>query len=208
MKHLLSLILMGALTNFCFAQNKVEGLELPPDIVVDATKKTLLIEAKCNGLVKWFVASTKKTNYKLNEAKKTIEINLPDSGCIQIAAIGITDQGTTDFASTKIVIKSNQNNLPIAPAKKQTILLFTNFTKLNNDQLDVYDSLYQNTKIQFIVNDTSSPLLSQSKYNELYQNLGSTSLLVVEDSEGKIIFSSLVPKTKKEIDELAFKYSN
>lgn len=208
MKYLFSLILIGALTNFCFAQNKVNGLELPPDIIVDATKKTITLEAKCNGLVKWFVASTKKTNYKLNEAKKTIEINLPNSGFIQVAAIGITDQGSTDFASTKITIKTTENILPITPAKKNTIILFTNFTKLNNDQLAVYDSLYQNSKIQFVVNDTSSPLLSQSKYNELYQNLGSVSLLVVEDNEGKIVFSSLVPNTKKEIDELAFKYSN
>lgn len=208
MKHLISLILMGVLINYCYAQNKVNGLELPPDTVVEATKKTISIEAKCNGLVKWFVASTKKTTYKLNEAKKTIEINLPDSGSIQIAAIGITDQGTTDFASTKITINKTENNLPIAPVKKNTILVFTNFTKLTNDQLNVYDSLYLNDKIKFIVNDISSPLLSESKYSELYQNLGSMSLLVVEDSDGKILFSSLVPKTKKEIDELAIKYSN
>lgn len=208
MKYLLSIILMGVAVNSCIAQNKVTGLELPPDSVVENNKNPIIIEAKCTGLVKWFVSSTKKTTYKLNEAKKTIEINTPDSGFIQIAAIGITEQGTTDFASTKVTIKNSQLPLPIAPAKKNSVLIFTNFSKLSNDQLTIYDNLYQNSKISFIVNDVSSPLLSQPKYNEIYQNLGSNTLLIVEDGEGKVIFSSPVPSTKKEIDELVFKYSN
>jgi len=207
MKNFIAIVILFFITAVCTAQNKVDGLELPVSCTLDASKKTHKIDAKCKGVVKWFVASTQKTTYKIDESKNSIDINLPASGNVQVVAVGVTDSGVTTFATTTISIKKEDIKLPVIPIQKNTILIFTDISKLTNQELDNFDKLYYNQKINFIVNDITSPLLLQTKYNELYQNLDKKPMIIVEDSEGKIQLSGVVPKNDKELNEIINKYS-
>lgn len=189
------------------AQNKVQNLELPANIEVDANKKTHTIEGKCQGVIKWLVTSEIKTKYTLLENKNTITITLPPSGTVNVIAIGNVEGKSTEFAITKITVKGEDKKLPIVEKKPATIYLFVDFKTVSEKRLSLFDSLYQNKKINFICNDLSSPLLTQTKFRELYQESNNNFLLVIEDETGKFIFSQSVPTSDQELLEIIKRYS-
>ena len=192
--------------NLVAAQNKVKDLELPPSVELDASKKTHTIEGKCQGVIKWLVASDIKTKYTIEENKNTITIQLPSSGSVDVIAIGIIEGRPTEFATTKIRVKGEDKKLPLVEKKPPTIYAFVDFKTLSDKKLNLFDTIYQNKKINFVCNDLSSPLLTQPKFRELYQEVSGNSLLVVEDDSGKIILSQTVPSNDQELLEIVKRY--
>jgi hypothetical protein len=194
-------------TNYTSAQNKVKDLELPANAEIDAAKRAHTVEGKCQGLIKWFVTSDTKTKYTINETKNSITINLPPTGNVHVIAIGIIEGKPTEFATTKITVKGEEKKLPLVEKKPPTLYLFVDFKTISEKNLNLFDTLYQNKKINFVCNDLSSPMLTQSKFSELYQQINSNSLLVVEDENGKIILWQTVPNNDQELLEIVKRYS-
>lgn len=195
------------LASFAKAQNKVKDLELPADVEVDAAKKTFTVEGKCQGLIKWLVTSEVKTKYTINEVKNSININLPPSGPVHVVAIGIIEGKPTEFATMKINVKAEEKKLPLAEKQPPTLYIFTDLKTISDKRLAVFDSIYQNNKIKFVCGDLSSPILTQPKFKELYQQTNDFSLLVVEDENGKILFWQTLPKNDQDILEIVKRYS-
>lgn len=199
------LLFLSTLT--VLGQHKVVDLELPPDMTVESSKKTLSIEGKCKGIIKWFVASDLSTKYTVLESKNSITINLPASGNIHVIGIGLIDGKTTEFAHTTVKVKAEEKKLPIVEKKLSSVYIFVDMKTISQEKLNIFDSLYQNKNINFICNDLTSPLLLNTNYNEIYQNLNKNSLMIIEDGEGKIVYSQPLPKESQEIIEIIKRHS-
>ena len=207
MKELLGIFIFLIMASLAYCQNKVADLELPPNTVVEASKKTITVDGKCQGLIKWLVTSDIPTKYTVNESKNSVTINLPESGNINVIALGIINGKATDFAITNIKIKGEDKKLPIVEKTQSSVYVFADIKNISQEKLNLFDTLYQNKNIKFLLNDLSSPLLLQTKYSEIYQSLNQKSLLLVEDSTGKIIYAQPLPQDTQSILEILKQYS-
>lgn len=207
MKKLLGIFIFTAMASLAYCQNKVADLELPANMVVEASKKTITIDGKCQGIIKWLVTSDIQTKYTVNENKNSVVISLPENGSINVVAIGIVNGKATEFAITNIKVKGEDKKLPLVEKKQPSIFVFTDIKNISQEKLNLFDTLYQNKNINFVLNDLSSPLLLQTKYNDIYQSLNQKSLLLVEDGTGKITYAQPLPQDIQSILEILKQYS-
>jgi len=115
MKYIYSFILCIAFTSFIFSQdvkkdlpkgnvalNKVDGLELPPNMEVNPKEGFVIVQAVCKGTVKWLVISENEEKYIVNSSNNSVIVAVPQNGTITVMAIGLVENKMTDFAKTTI----------------------------------------------------------------------------------------------------------
>ena len=90
--------------------SKVTGLELPEIVFVDPNAEFTSITAKTAGSVKWMVISDKNVKYLQDDDKKAIILGaVPDNATILVIAVANVDGKTTDFVSTKVVLRKKND---------------------------------------------------------------------------------------------------
>lgn len=204
-KQLLSFVFFAIISTITYAQNtlpnKVEGLELPAKISVPTEQKTVVVQAKCSGLVKWVVTSKENTKYTIDEQTNKITINLPSSGEMNVLAIGILNGKVTEFASTQIsVMPKKEIKIPNEQLPKVT--MFLNYAKLTSEELKIINNQYTNLYTKYRCYDINSPILETEKYMGIAKTPNQESLMVIEGTDGKVLWSGPVPKTEKEVAEI------
>lgn len=92
------------------AANKVAGLELSAPQEFNSGAKIAKVDAVCDGPVRWLVISDEKLKYE--ESDRSVIISLPNTGTINIFAVGLDQRTLTQFAATKITVKKNTSSKP------------------------------------------------------------------------------------------------
>ena len=76
-KTILIYLIFFFFSSLCYSQekptNKTDGLEISAGKKIDLSTKILKIEAKTQGLAKWFVTSTSISKFIIDEKTNTIE---------------------------------------------------------------------------------------------------------------------------------------
>jgi hypothetical protein len=203
-KFLLGLV-FNILSSVAVAQNsvpnKVEGLELPPKVTLNDDIKTTTIEAKSKGLVKWLVISSDKIKYTIDEQNNKITLNLPAQGDIKILAISLVEGKNTEFAATSIHVKPQEIKKE-TKTEKPKVIMFFDYSNLTNEQLKIINNQYTNLYTTYKCYDIGSPLLTNEKYMGLTNKGNIKSLMIVESTDGKILWSGPVPANEKETMEI------
>lgn len=110
--------------------NKVEGLELPPDMKVAEDEGFTVIQAKCKGDVKWLVVSAFKIKYipipgnNLILSIPKIPLELPpgqDGIVLTVFAVGLAEGKLTEFARTNVLVVRAGPQPPVPPVPKPPI---------------------------------------------------------------------------------------
>ena len=98
--------------------NKIEGLTLPPDAVVNFDESFVRIVADCKGKVRWLVlGSSDKVKYYINPATPNeVIVGIPPTGgTISIFCNAVIGDVQTEFAQTTITIKGATPAPPVTP---------------------------------------------------------------------------------------------
>ena len=103
--------------------HKVKGLELTPPMTVKASDGFVIIDAKCNGTVKWLLVSDTKVKYVEYSNQNSVIVSVPTKGDVSVFAIGQVDGKMTDFAVTKISLELPPPKLK--PAKSDPPIPYT-----------------------------------------------------------------------------------
>lgn len=101
--------------------NKVENLEISPDVTVCPDEGFTVIKADCKGSVKWLVISSRPVKYIPNDQNNTIIVGIPPSGSVTVIAVGLCDNKMTEFAKTIITVKTPDNDSSNVKLKQQPI---------------------------------------------------------------------------------------
>ena len=173
--------------------NKVDGLELPIPQEVLLNSKNLIIQAKSEGQIKWLVISNKPVKYEEDVTKKQILFKSIDNiENINVFAIANINGKLSDFANTKITVKSSKET---PSSKKLNITLFVNYKTLTPQQNEIINIPYTDTSgtysdIQFKVLDISN--LSDEKA-KMYPN----GLMVAKDKNKMDVYFGNLPQDVK-----------
>jgi len=173
--------------------NKVDGLELPTHQEVLLNSKNLIIQAKSEGQIKWLVISNKPVKYEEDVTKKQILFKSIDNiENINVFAIANINGKLSDFANTKITVKSSKET---PSSKKLNITLFVNYKTLTPQQNEIINIPYTDTSgtysdIQFKVLDISN--LSDEKA-KMYPN----GLMVAKDKNKMDVYFGNLPQDVK-----------
>jgi len=74
-------------------------------MTVKASDGFVIIDAKCNGTVKWLLVSDTKVKYVEYSNQNSVIVSVPTKGDVSVFAIGQVDGKMTDFAVTKISLE-------------------------------------------------------------------------------------------------------
>jgi hypothetical protein len=186
---------------------KVEGLELPEDIIVENSEGFMLVQAKSKGKVKWLVVSQSKVKYVANEETNSLVVAVPQSGTVSIFAVSLVDSKLTEFAKTSITVKGTK---PIDPVKPIVVVkeglhvtFLFDFNNSNSELAAILNSKpirdeITKTKSYYKVYDIVSPIVKNKKLDTLLEKTGN-SLFIVQSSDGTVLHYSEIPKTEKEV---------
>lgn len=204
--------------------NKVEGLEIPPDMEVNPDEGFVALQANAKGTVKWLVISQAKVKFLTNDTANTIIISVPQSGQINVFAVALVDNKITDFAKTSIVVKGSKpepnvdpkpNPNPNVDPKPTGLPLHVTFvfdvnentpdiaSVLNSQELRKYVT---DNKSFFRVYDLNSDVVKNKKLDTIIPKVGTNNMMVVQESDGNLLYASPIPKTDKEALEVLKKY--
>jgi len=204
--------------------NKVEGLEIPPDMEVNPDEGFVALQANAKGTVKWLVISQAKVKFLTNDTANTIIISVPQSGQINVFAVALVDNKITDFAKTSIVVKGSKPEPNVDPNPKPNpnvdpkptgLPLHVTFvfdvnentpdiaSVLNSQELRKYVT---DNKSFFRVYDLNSDVVKNKKLDTIIPKVGTNNMMVVQESDGNLLYASPIPKTDKEALEVLKKY--
>ena len=204
--------------------NKVDGLEIPPDMEVASDEGFVALQASTKGSVKWLVISQAKVKFLTNDTANTIIISVPSSGQINVFAVALAENKLTDFAKTTITVKGNKPD-PVDPKpdpvdpkpspKPSSLPIHVTFVfdvnentpdiaaVLNSQELRKY--VYDN-KSYLRVYDINSEVVKNKKLDSLFSKVGTNNMMVIQESDGNLVYASPIPKTDKEALEVLKKY--
>ena len=203
--------------------NKVEGLEIPPDMEVAPDEGFIALQANAKGNVKWLVISQSKVKFLTNDTANTIIISVPQSGSINVFAVALVDNKLTDFAKTTVTVKGsvdptpkpNVDPKPDPTPKPSSFPLHVTFvfdvnentpdiaTVLNSQELRKYVA---DNKSYMRVYDLNSDVVKNKKLDTIVSKVGSNNMMVVQEADGTLLYASPIPKTDKEALEVLKKY--
>lgn len=202
--------------------NKVEGLEIPPDIEVAPDEGFVALQANAKGSVKWLVISQSKVKFLTNDTANTIIISIPQSGSINVFAVALVENKLTDFAKTTITVKGNNvdpkpnpNVDPKPDPKPSNLPLHVTFvfdvnestpeiaSVLNSQELRKYVS---ENKSFMRVYDINSDVVKNKKLDTIVGKVGANNMIVVQEADGTLLYASPIPKTDKDTLEILKKY--
>ncbi len=98
--------------------NRVDGLELPLDAKVPSDEGFVLVQAKCEGPVRWLVIRQDNVKVKtaVNDAANQITVSIPAQSCIiSIYAVGSINGDLTEFARTQLLVEGKGPVTPLPP---------------------------------------------------------------------------------------------
>lgn len=197
--------------------NKVEGLELPPDAEVVPDEGFVSVSAVCKGSVKWLVICQNKIKYIVNDNNNSIVVSVPQNGTISIFAVGLVEAKLTDFAKTIITVKgllpnptpnpSPTPNPTPSPTPKPSTSLHVTFVLDFNESTPEIASVVNSQSVRktiidnksFIrVYDVTNSIVTEKKLDQVLKQVGGDNMMLVQDSEGKVLFASPIPKSESE----------
>lgn len=194
--------------------NKVEGLELPADSEVASDEGFVSISALCKGSVKWLVICQNKIKYIVNDNNNSIIVSVPQSGSITIFAVGLVENKMTEFAKTVVTIKGTVPNPPnpnvdpnVKPTPKPSSSLHVTFVLDFNDSTPEIASVINSQAVRKTITDGKSyirvydvtnSVVGEKKLDQVLKQVGGDNMMLIQDSEGKVIFASPIPKTESE----------
>ena len=197
--------------------NKVEGLELPPDAEVVPDEGFVSVSAVCKGSVKWLVICQNKIKYIVNDNNNSIVVSVPQNGTISIFAVGLVEAKLTDFAKTIVTVKgllpnptpnpSPTPNPTPSPIPKPSTSLHVTFVLDFNESTPEIASVINSQSIRktivdnksFIrVYDVTNSIVSEKKLDQVLKQVGGDNMMLVQDSEGKVLYASPIPKSESE----------
>ncbi len=166
MKKIIGFLLQFIIAGSLVAQeqkslNKVAGLELPEPLQILPNSKNVTVQAKSEGQVKWLVIANKSIKYEEDVTKKTIIFkNFENIDSVNIFAVSNINGKLSDFANTKIIVKSAKDN-DLTNNKKFTVTMFVNYQKLTPEQNNIINLPYTDTSgkysdIQFTTLDIAN----------------------------------------------------
>lgn len=202
--------------------NKVEGLELPTDADVAPDEGFVSVSALCKGSVKWLVICQNKIKYIINDNNNSIIVSVPQNGSITIFAVGLVENKMTDFAKTVITVKGTNPNPPnpnvdpnIKPTPKPSSSLHITFVLDFNESTPEIASVInsQNVRKTIVdgksyirVYDVTNSVVGEKKLDQVLKQVGGDNMMIIQDSEGKVLFASPIPKSESEAITTLKKY--
>ena len=202
--------------------NKVEGLELPADSEVAPDEGFVSISALCKGSVKWLVICQNKIKYIVNDNNNSIIVSVPQTGNITIFAVGLVENKMTEFAKTVITIKGNNPTPPNpnvdprpTPTPKPSSSLHVTFVLDFNDSTPEIASVINSQNVRKTITDGKSyirvydvtnSIIGEKKLDQVLKQVGGDNMMLIQDSEGKVLFASPIPKTESEAIATLKKY--
>lgn len=196
--------------------NKVEGLELPSDAEVASDEGFVSVYSICKGSVKWLVICQNKIKYIVNDNNNSIIVSVPHTGSITIFAVGLVENKMTEFAKTVITVKgSNPNppdpnvnpNVKPTPTPKPSSSLHVTFVLDFNDSTPEIASVINSQVVRKTiadgksyvrVYDVTNSIVSDKKLDQVLKQVGGDNMMLIQDSDGKVLFASPIPKTESE----------
>ena len=194
--------------------NKVEGLELPVDSEVAPDEGFVSVSALCKGSVKWLVICQNKIKYIINDNNNSIIVSVPQNGSITIFAVGLVENKMTDFAKTVVTIKGTNPNPPnpnvdpnVKPTPKPSSSLHVTFVLDFNDSTPEIASVINSQAVRKTITDGKSyirvydvtnSVVGEKKLDQVLKQVGGDNMMLIQDSEGKVLFASPIPKSENE----------
>ena len=197
--------------------NKVEGLELPLDTEVLSDEGFVSVSAVCKGSVKWLVICQNKIKYIVNDNNNSIVVSVPQNGTISIFAVGLVEAKLTDFAKTIVTVKgllpnptpnpSPTPNPTPSPIPKPSTSLHVTFVLDFNESTPEIASVINSQSVRKTITDNKSfirvydvtnSIVSEKKLDQVLKQVGGDNMMLVQDSEGKVLYASPIPKSESE----------
>ena len=201
--------------------NKVEGLELPPDLEVVSDEGFVSVSAVCKGSVKWLVICQNKIKYIVNDNNNSIVVSVPQNGTISIFAVGLVEAKLKDFAKTIVTVKGllpnptpnpsptpNPTPSPTpSPTPKPSTSLHVTFVLDFNESTPEIASVVNSQSVRKIIIDNKSfirvydvtnSIVGEKKLDQVLKQVGGDNMMLVQDSEGKVLYASPIPKSESE----------
>lgn len=202
--------------------NKVEGLELPNDSEVASDEGFVSIPALCKGSVKWLVICQNKIKYIVNDNNNSIIVSVPQTGNITVFAVGLVENKMTEFARTVITVKGSNPNPPspnvdpnVKPTPKPSSSLHVTFLLDFNDSTPEIASVINSQVVRKTildgksyvrVYDVTNSIVNEKKLDQVLKQVGGDNMMLIQDSDGKVLFASPIPKTESEAVATLKKY--
>lgn len=203
--------------------NKVDGLEIPPDMEVASDEGFIALQANAKGSVKWLVISQSKVKFLTNDTANTIIISVPQSGSINVFAVALVDNKLTDFAKTTVTVKGsvdptpkpNVDPKPDPTPKPSNLPLHVTFVfDVNENTPDIAAVLNSQELRKYVVDnksymrvyDLNSDVVKNKKLDTIVGKVGTNNMMVVQEADGTLLYASPIPKTDKEALEVLKKY--
>ena len=197
--------------------NKVEGLELPLDTEVLSDEGFVSVSAVCKGSVKWLVICQNKIKYIVNDNNNSIVVSVPQNGTISIFAVGLVEAKLTDFAKTIVTVKgllpnptpnpSPTPNPTPSPIPKPSTSLHVTFVLDFNESTPEIASVINSQSVRKTITDNKSfirvydvtnSIVGEKKLDQVLKQVGGDNMMLVQDSEGKVLYASPIPKSESE----------
>ena len=201
-KTILICLIFFFFTSLCYSQekptNKTDGLEISAGKKIDPSTKILKIEAKTQGLAKWFVTSTGISKFIIDEKTNTIEITLPESGKICVAACAILENKTTPFVHSIFEIEKPLVK-PVNTPQKTKVFMYFNYSELTSEQLKIINNQYVDSSINYNCLDIKAAVKGGDKHKKILEENGFKPLMIIESGDGALKWFGPVPNTEKEV---------
>lgn len=201
--------------------NKAEGLELPPDAVVNYDEGFVSVEAKCAGQVKWLVISSVKVKYRVIAASNSIVISIPPKPgtVISVVAVGLVGgKDLTEFCRTNITVGGAPTptppnpNPPIpnptpnpngGPWHFTFVLNYDNMTTelatlLNSAVLR--EALEKNGTPR--IYDSRSAAVKERNLLPYLQQAGGQTVFIIQQNDGLVKYAKPIPRTEAEVMQI------
>ena len=214
LKYFLSLIFVFFFAITAVAQdlsNKVEGLELPPNQIVNYDEGFVNVQAKSKGIVKWLVVSLEgKVKYIVGANSVIVGVPI-NGGIVTVYAVALVDNKLTDFVSCNIVVKT-----PVDPSKPDVTLtapkpqepmhvsFVMDFSTASPETIKMLNSptlkkFITEAGCHFRILDSRSSTASSRKLDTIVNRLGGPSLIIQKGDGSLAIPAQRMPKTEEEI---------
>lgn len=193
--------------------NKATGIELPTDQTVNFDEGFISIPAICKGQVKWLVVSSIKVKYISNDNNNSIIISIPpQQATISVFAVGLVDGKITEFVRTNITVNGQPLPQPDpvkpvpAPGKgpyHMTLIIDVNQMSTETAQMLNSETFRKNlsdkkTHLHIFDSKNHAQLIKDKKLDRAIPN-NSTTAIIIQDKDGKVILSQELPKTENDI---------
>jgi hypothetical protein len=201
-KTILICLIFFFFTSLCYSQekptNKTDGLEISAGKKINPSTKILKVEAKTQGLAKWFVTSTSISKFIIDEKTNTIEIILPESGKICVAACAILENKTTPFVHSIFEIEKPPAK-PVSAPQKTKVFMYFNYSELTSEQLKIINNQYVDFSINYNCFDIKAAVKGGDKHKKILEENGFKPLMIIESGDGALKWFGPVPNTEKEV---------